>query len=328
MSPQLEDMVIVGTGPAGLTAAIYGARSGISPLVFAGTQPGGQLTTTTDVENFPGFAEGILGPQLMENMTTQATRVGARIQYHHIDAVGWAPPSTTQHPTQQAPLKKLVSADGQEILAKTVILCTGATAKTLNLPQEATLMGHGLSTCATCDGFFYRHKIVAVVGGGDSAMEESLFLANLAKKVYLIHRRDGFRASHIMLERARQHPNIEFCLPYEVSELVSEPNTDIPALSGIIMNHTTTNQPRQLELHGLFYAIGHTPNSQIFKPWVDTDDQGYILVQNEVNTKTPGVYAAGDVCDPHYKQAITAAGLGCKAAMSAIRLLDEVSWEL
>lgn len=326
MDPHIEDMVIVGTGPAGLTAAIYGARAGLSPLIFAGNQPGGQLTTTTDVENFPGFADGILGPQLMENMTTQAQRVGARIEHHHIEAVGYPNPETSAD--QQQRLKQLHLADGGITLAKSVILCTGATAKTLQLSGEDELIGHGLSTCATCDGFFYRDKVVAVVGGGDSAMEESLFLANLAQKVYLIHRRDSYRASHIMLERAEQHPNIEFLVPYQVHELLKITHDSIatPSLSGVRLRHTLSGDLRQLDIDGLFYAIGHTPNSGPFAPWVDTDTQGYVIVTGEVQTKTPGVYAAGDVCDPHFKQAITAAGLGCKAAMSAIRYLDETSW--
>lgn len=310
---QVEDMVVVGTGPAGLTAAIYGARSGITPLVFAGTQHGGQLTTTTDVENFPGFAEGILGPKLMEDMTTQAKRVGAQIKYAQIDEVGFSDDGQT---------KKLFTSEGQEILAKTVILCTGATAKTLGLNQENTLMGHGISTCATCDGFFYRNKVVAVVGGGDSAMEESLFLANLAQKVFLIHRRDAFRASHIMVERAQKHPNITFLTPYNVEKIHSQ-DTQVAALSAITIKHTQTHETKDLSLDGLFYAIGHTPNSQTFLPWVQTDDHGYVKVVDQVKTQTEGVYAAGDLCDPHFKQAITAAGLGCQAAMTAIRYLDE-----
>lgn len=307
----IEKMVIVGTGPAGLTAAIYGARSGLSPLVYAGIQHGGQLTTTTDVENFPGFAEGILGPKLMEEMTKQATRVGSRIIYEQIEEVAMS--------QEQKGIKQLTTSSGNTILAKTVILCTGATAKTLKLEGESQLMGHGVSTCATCDGFFYRQKKVIVVGGGDSAMEESLFLANLVDKVYLVHRRDVFRASHIMLERAKKHEKIEFLVPYVIHKLLSHKGV----LTGVTLENVSTGKQHDLTIDGLFYAIGHTPNSKVFLPWVDVDDHGYVCVSEGVKTKTEGVYAAGDLCDRHYKQAITAAGLGCQAAMTAIQYLDQ-----
>ena len=310
----IEKMVIVGTGPAGLTAAIYGARSGLSPLVFAGIQHGGQLTTTTDVENFPGFAEGILGPKLMEEMTKQATRVGSRIISEQIEKV-----AMSQDHQDPKGIKQLTTSSGNTILAKTVILCTGATAKTLKLEGEAGLMGHGVSTCATCDGFFYRQKKVIVVGGGDSAMEESLFLANLVDKVYLVHRRDVFRASHIMLERAKKHEKIEFLVPYVAKKLLSHNGV----LTAVTLENVNTGKQHDLTIDGLFYAIGHTPNSQIFLPWVDVDDHGYVCVSEGVKTKTEGVYAAGDLCDRHYKQAITAAGLGCQAAMTAIQYLDQ-----
>ncbi|MCY4380214.1 MAG: thioredoxin-disulfide reductase [Proteobacteria bacterium] len=312
MSDTIEKMVIVGTGPAGLTAAIYGARSGLSPTVYAGIQPGGQLTTTTEVENFPGFSQGILGPKLMEEMTEQAKRVGSKIINEAVTSV-----ETVNSPS--GAVKKLWTSDGGSILAHTVILCTGATAKTLGLDRETELMGHGVSTCATCDGFFYRKKHVVVVGGGDSAMEEALFLANLAEKVVLIHRRALFRASHIMLERAKKHPNIEMMVPYTVCKLLEKDG----ALIGVTTQHSESQEQRDLPIDGLFYAIGHTPNSQIFRPWVDTDDQGYVIVHDYVKTKTSGVFVAGDLCDPHFRQAITAAGLGCRAAMTAIRYLDE-----
>ncbi|MCY4443721.1 MAG: thioredoxin-disulfide reductase [Proteobacteria bacterium] len=309
MSQECEQVVIVGTGPAGLTAAIYAARAGSRPLVFAGAQHGGQLTTTTDVENFPGFAEGIMGPKLMQDMTDQAKRVGARVVYEEIVEVDFS----------SSP-KVLKTSDSRSILAHTVILATGATAKTLMLAGEKELMGHGLSTCATCDGFFYRNKEVMVVGGGDSAMEEALYLADLASKVWLVHRRQAFRASHIMLKRAQEHKNITFLLPWVVSELVSENRS----LRGVVLEKSGDTAERQtMTLDGLFYAIGHRPNSSVFLPFVDVDDQGYVKVHEGVKTKVQGVYAAGDLADPTFKQAITAAGMGCQAAMLATRYLKE-----
>ena len=305
----MENVVIVGTGPAGLTAGIYTARAGLNPVIYAGVQHGGQLTTTTEVENFPGFSEPIMGPKLMQDMTAQAERVGAKLIYDEITKTDFSNP----------PELKLYCGD-KEVTSKTVIISTGATAKTLGLPGEAELMGRGLSTCATCDGFFYKGKRVAVVGGGDSAMEESLYLANLCEEVLLLHRRPVFRASKIMLERAQKHPKIKMMVPFTISET----QADASGLTGVIAKNTETGETEALDVHGLFYAIGHTPNSKTFLPWVDTDDHGYIRVENATATKTPGVFAAGDIADPTFKQAVTAAGMGCQAAIQAARYLEEM----
>ena len=304
----MNNVTIVGTGPAGLTAAIYAARAGLQPVIYAGLQHGGQLTTTTDVENFPGFAEGIMGPKLMEDMTKQAERVGATLVYKMITKVDFSSPESLK-----------LWSDDELIESKTVIISTGATAKTLGLADEDKLMGRGLSTCATCDGFFYKNKKVAVVGGGDSAMEEALYLANLCKEVVLIHRRDYFRASKIMLERAQAHQNITFKVPYNVEKLVS----DQAGLTSVTLRRSDSGAEETLELDGLFYGIGHTPNSALFQPFVDVDDHGYIKVTNYTHTKTPGVFAAGDIADPNFKQAITAAGMGCQAAMQAAKYIEE-----
>jgi thioredoxin reductase (NADPH) len=304
----MQNLVIVGTGPAGLTAAIYAARAGLKPVVYAGLQHGGQLTTTTEVENFPGFAKGIMGPELMNEMTEQATRVGAEVKYSYITKVDFSTPDF-----------KLWS-DKEEISAKAVILSTGATARTLGLANEDKLMGRGISTCATCDGFFYRNKTVAVVGGGDSAMEEALYLANLCKEVVLLHRRDVFRASEIMLARARKHEKIRFMLPYTVAET----KFDETGLTSLVVENIASKEQESLVVDGLFYAIGHTPNTEIFLPYVALDEHGYIKVKNYTETKTPGVFAAGDVADPLFKQAITAAGMGCQAAIQAAKYIENL----
>ncbi len=304
----LIDVAIIGTGPAGLTAAIYSARAALKPIIFAGIQHGGQLTTTTDVENFPGFEHGILGPKLMADMTAQAERVGAEVKYEQITKVDFS----------SQPLK--LWTDDSEYHAKAVIIATGATAKTLGLPQEAGLMGRGLSTCATCDGFFYKGKKVAVIGGGDSAMEEATYLAKICGEVVLVHRRHEFRASAIMLERARKTKNIKFMVPYDVESLTS----DKSGLTGAILKNTETGKTEELKVDGLFMAIGHRPNSEIFKPYVDVDSHGYIKVKEYTKTKTPGVFAAGDIGDPVFKQAITAAGMGCQAAMQATKFIESL----
>lgn len=301
------DIAIIGTGPAGLTSAIYAARAGHNPVIFAGLQPGGQLTTTTDVENFPGFKDGIQGPALMQEMTGQAERFGTKIHYVEITKVDFS----------SRPLK-LETSEGEWVSAKTVVIATGATAKTLGLEKEEALMGRGLSTCATCDGFFYKDKQVAVVGGGDSAMEEALYLANICSKVYLIHRRGVFRASQIMLERAQKNPNIEFLVPYQVDRFISDPS----GLKGVVLKHSEDQAERELMLDGLFYGIGHQPNSGLFSGYVDLDEHDYIQVNNFTETKTPGVFAAGDIADPTFKQAITAAGMGCQAALQASKYLE------
>jgi thioredoxin reductase (NADPH) len=304
----MKDIVIVGTGPAGLTAAIYAARAGFIPTIYAGLQHGGQLTTTTEVENFPGFGDGIQGPKLMEEMTKQAERFGTEIVYEMITKADFSNPKCLKLWTEDA-----------EIECKAVIIATGATAKTLGIENEAKLMGRGVSTCATCDGFFYKGKDVAVVGGGDSAMEESSYLAKLCRKVYLIHRRDNFKASNIMLERAKKTANIEFLVPYETTELLSDPS----GLTGIRVKHLENSEEKILNVDGFFMAIGHRPNSEIFKDYVDTDENGYIKTEKFTATRSKGVFAAGDIADSTFRQAITAAGLGCQAAMQAVRYLED-----
>ncbi len=302
----MNDVTIIGTGPAGLTAAIYAARGGFKPVIYAGIQHGGQLTTTTEIENFPGFKDPIMGPQLMNDMTSQAERVGAVVEYEEITKVDFS-----------GKVKKLWAGD-KEIQSRTVIIATGASAKTLGLPNEWDLMGKGVSTCATCDGFFYKNKRVALVGGGDSAMEEANYLAKLCSEVILLHRRPVFKASNIMLERAKKNPKIKFMVPYAVNELQAGPN----GLKGILVENLETKKQESIELEGFFMAIGHTPNSAVFKDYVDLDPAGYVKVEN-TKTKTPGVYAAGDISDPTFRQAVTAAGMGCQAAILAIRYLEE-----
>jgi thioredoxin reductase (NADPH) len=303
----MNDVTVIGTGPAGLTAAIYTTRGGLKTQIYAGVQHGGQLTTTTEVENFPGFAEGIMGPQLMADMTAQAERIGAEVIYEEITKVDFS----------KKPLR--LWAGSQEIQSKTVIIATGATAKTLKLPREAELMGRGLSTCATCDGFFYKNKRVAVIGGGDSAMEESNYLAKLCSEVILIHRRPVFKASNIMLERAKRNPKIKMMVPYETLE----PLADASGLKGVKLKNADTGKIEELAVDGLFMAIGHTPNSSVFKGFVDLDENGYVKVTDFTKTKTPGVFAAGDIADHVFRQAITAAGMGCQAGMQAIKYIEE-----
>lgn len=309
MVQKVHPVVIVGTGPAGLTAAIYTARASLSPVVYAGLMHGGQLTTTTEIENWPGHEHGIMGPQLMQNMSAQAERFGTEIIYEMITKVDFS-----------GPIKKLWT-DSEEIHAKAVILSTGATAKTLKLPQEAQLMGRGVSTCATCDGFFYKGKRVAVIGGGDSAMEEASYLSKLCSEVVLIHRRDVFRASPIMLQRAQVNPKIKFKVPFTATELLS----DATGLTGVRLENIETGAREDLKVDGLFYAIGHHPNSEVFRDYVDCDENGYIKVKEFTKTRTPGVFAAGDIADPYFRQAITAAGMGCQAAIQAQHYLEE--WE-
>jgi thioredoxin reductase (NADPH) len=302
----VHNVVIIGTGPAGLTAAIYAARASLNPVIYAGTMHGGQLTTTTEIENFPGFEHGIMGPKLMNDMTAQAERFGTKIVYETI----------TKIDASQRPFK--LWTHDTEFQAHTVIIATGATAKTLGLPDEAKLMGRGLSTCATCDGFFYRNKIVAVTGGGDSAMEEANYLSKLASKVYLIHRRPEFRASKIMVDRVKANPNIQMMIPYGVERAIADPS----GVTGLVLKNLDTQKTEELKVDGLFMAIGHKPNSDIFLPWVDIDSHGYIKTTHHTATKTPGLFAAGDIADPTYKQAITAAGMGCQAAIQAQRYLE------
>lgn len=303
------DVVIVGSGPAGLTAAIYATRGGFKTGVFAGLQHGGQLTTTTEVENFPGFKEPIMGPVLMNDMTAQAERLGAQIIFEEITKV-----DLSRRPPQPFQLW----SDQELIQAKAVIIATGASAKTLKLPQEASLMGRGVSTCATCDGFFFKGKKAAVVGGGDSAMEEAYYLAKLCSEVHLIHRRATFRASHTMIERVKKHPKIILKTPYQVVDTLA----NNMGLTGVVLQHESTGARENLMVDGLWMAIGHTPNSAVFREYLKTDGNGYILVNDGTRTEVPGVFAAGDIADHTYRQAITAAGMGCQAGMQAIRYLE------
>ena len=303
--------LIIGSGPAGYTAAIYAGRANLSPVLYEGIQPGGQLTTTTDVENFPGYPQGISGPQLMEDLRTQAERFGADIRF------GIA----TASDLGQAPYK--ITIDGEKVIeADSLIIATGATAKYLGLDDEKKYAGMGVSACATCDGFFYRKKVVAVVGGGDTACEEAIYLAGLASKVYLVVRKPYLRASKIMQERVRKHDKIEVLFEHNVVGLFGE--NGVEGMNLVKRWEEPDEERYSLPIDGFFLAIGHKPNSDIFKPYLDTDEVGYITTDDDSpRTKVPGVFAAGDVADSHYRQAITAAGSGCKAAIEAERYLSE-----
>jgi thioredoxin reductase (NADPH) len=311
MSSPVENVVIVGTGCAGLTAAVYAARANLAPLVLEGGQPGGQLTTTSEVENFPGFPEGVDGFQLMDNLRKQAARFGARFEQALVTAVDFT-----------AAPRQLVCGD-RRIAAKTVIIATGASPRLTGTPGEKELYGgKGVSVCATCDGAFYRNLDVAVIGGGDSACEEALFLTRFASKVYLVHRRDVLRASKIMAERTISHPKIQMVwdhVPVEVQ------GVGAGAVSGLKVRHVKSGVERVLPVKGVFLAIGHVPNTQPFTGVLDVDENGYFTpaAGSQVKTKVPGVYVAGDCADHVYRQAVTAAGMGCQAAIEAERWLAE-----
>ncbi|MBM3325962.1 MAG: thioredoxin-disulfide reductase [Calditrichaeota bacterium] len=301
-------VIIAGSGPAGLTAAIYSARAELAPLVIEGIQPGGQLTITTEVENYPGFPTGILGPQLMDNMRQQAERFGAAYITDEVSEI-----DLVQKPFTIRIGKRHYTSD-------TLIIATGATARLLNLPNEKQFIGYGVSACATCDGWFFRGKEIAVVGGGDSACEEANYLTKFASKVTLVHRRDELRASKIMRQRVMNNPKIEFLWDSIVLEYLGLPQT---GLEGLRVRNVKTQVESSLAVKGVFLAIGHQPNSALFAPWVRTDANGYIITApDSTQTNIPGVFACGDVRDPVYKQAITAAGSGCMAAIEAERYLS------
>jgi thioredoxin reductase (NADPH) len=302
----MRNIVIIGSGPAGLTAAIYSARANLAPLLIEGWQSGGQLTTTTEVENYPGFAKGIMGPELMKDMRAQAERFGAEFLTGDVSAVAF-----TQRPFS-------ITIDGEQtVQAKTVIIATGASAIQIGLPNEKRLTGHGVSTCATCDGFFFRGKELIVVGGGDSAMEEANFLTKFATKVSIIHRRDKLRASKIMQDRSMKNEKISFVWNSVVEDVLGN-----EVVTGVQLKNVVTGKTVTMPCAGVFVAIGHTPNTALFAGQLNMDAKGYLITKNGTATSVPGVFAAGDVQDSTYRQAITAAGSGCMAAIDAERFLE------
>ncbi|MGA9062225.1 MAG: thioredoxin-disulfide reductase [Terracidiphilus sp.] len=310
---ETRDTVILGSGCAGLTAALYTARAGLKPLVLEGHEPGGQLSITTLVENFPGWPDGIQGPELIDNMKKQAARFGAEYQHAQLESA-----KVNAHPI------KLHTSAG-EVGARTLIVASGASARWLGLPSEQALIGHGVSSCATCDGFFFRGKEIAVVGGGDSAMEEAIFLSRFASKVTLLHRRDAFRASKIMLERAMAHPKIEVRTNTVVEEVLGAEEKEV---KGLRLRDVANGERSELAVSGLFLGIGHEPNTKMFAGQIDLDEEGYIKTTDNVFTTrdgavVPGVFACGDVQDRRYRQAVTAAGSGCMAALEAEKYLEE-----
>jgi thioredoxin reductase (NADPH) len=304
----VHDVIIIGSGPAGYTAALYTARAQLAPLVFEGTSYGGALMTTTEVENYPGFRDGITGPELMDEMREQALRFGADLRMEDVESV-----------SVDGPVKSVVTADGETHRARAVILAMGAAARYLQVPGEQELLGRGVSSCATCDGFFFKDQDIAVIGGGDSAMEEALFLTRFASSVTLVHRREEFRASKIMLNRARNNDKIKFVTNHAVVAVDGD-----TAVTGLRLRDTVTGQETTLEVTGVFVAIGHEPRSGLVRDVIDVDHDGYVLVQEQTtSTSLPGVFAAGDLVDRTYRQAVTAAGTGCAAAIDAERWLAE-----
>ena len=306
------DTIIIGSGPAGYTAAIYAARADLNPVMYTGLEPGGQLTTTTEVDNFPGYPQGVDGPTMMNELKEQAERFGTKVEIDFISKVDFS--------KDKGGIHKLYTQNGDEIKSKTVIITTGASAKYLGLPSEQRLIGGGVSACAVCDGFFYKNQDVAIVGGGDTAIEEATYLAKICNNVTMLVRKDHFRASKAMQNRLSNYDNIKVLFNHEVMEVMGENVVD-----GLKIKSNLTNDVSELKIKGLFIAIGHSPNTDIFKGIVDMDDSGYILT-DKTSTKTniPGVFAAGDVQDKDYRQAVTAAGTGCMAALDAERYLQEI----
>ncbi|HET6381790.1 MAG TPA: thioredoxin-disulfide reductase [Armatimonadota bacterium] len=303
----VKNVMIIGSGPAALTAAIYTARANLEPLLLEGREPGGQLMITSDVENYPGFRDPITGPELMEQMTEQARRVGTEILPLHCDEVELG----------RRPF--IVRAADEEFETRTLIIATGASARWLGIPSERILQGHGLSACATCDGFFFRNRDVAVIGGGDTAMEEALFLSRLAKSVTVIHRRDTFRASKIMQDRARSHEKIRFVLDTVIEEILDPAQGTV---TGLKLLNVKTRERTEMPIEGIFIAIGHEPNTKFIHGQLETDELGYLILKKGQQTSIPGCFAAGDVHDRTYRQAVTAAGAGCAAAIEAERYLE------
>jgi len=303
----MYNVVIIGSGCAGLTAAIYAARANLKPLVLDGHEPGGQLSLTTHVENFPGFPDGILGPELIENMRKQAQKFGTEFKTGAV----------TEVDLRQRPFK--ITAGKHSYETEALIVAAGASARLLGLKGERELIGHGVSTCATCDGYFFRGKPIAIVGGGDSAMEEANFLSRYASKVYLIHRRKEFRASKIMIDRARKNEKIELVTPFVVEEILAPKGL----VEGVRVRNTESKEQKELALDGVFVAIGHDPNTTVFKGKLEMDSNGYLIAKHGSLTSIPGVFVAGDVQDHRYRQAVTAAGSGCMAAIDAEKFLEE-----
>lgn len=305
---ETKQVIIIGSGPAGYTAALYASRAGLNPIVIEGHEPGGQLTTTTDVDNFPGFPEGVMGPELMDKMRKQTARFGTQFLSTKVSDV-----NLSKRPFH------VKCEDGKEFLAETIIISTGASAKYLGLPNEMALIGKGVSACATCDGFFYRNKVVHVVGGGDTALEEANFLTRFAEKVYLLHRRDSFRASKPMQERTFNNPKIEVVWNTEVKEILFDEN----GVNGLKVFNSKSNETYDRKTDGFFLGIGHEPNTKFLKGQLALDEHGYIKTQGtHPDTSVSGVFACGDVQDPYYRQAISAAGSGCQAAIRAERFLE------
>ncbi|HTP12004.1 MAG TPA: thioredoxin-disulfide reductase [Bacteroidota bacterium] len=310
MSKNTHKVIIIGSGPAGLTAALYTARANLSPIVFEGIQPGGQLTITTEVENYPGFPGGVMGPEMMDLFRQQAQKFGATSIYQEVTSVDFS----------SRPFK--VVSDGMDYFGETVIVSTGATAKLLGIPSEGRYMGYGVSACATCDGFFFKNLHVVVVGGGDTAMEEATFLTKFASKVTVVHRRDSLRASKVMQERAHSNPKIEFVWDSIVDEVMGKEEEGRKSLTGVKLKNLKTGTITEMRCDGLFLAIGHQPNTELFKGVLDMDPVGYLITKpHSTATNIPGVFAAGDVADPTYRQAVSAAGTGCMAAIDAERFL-------